>query len=135
MSRNILFVLEGGRAEPRFLGKMVTLLRTQIDYEMFSYRTNLHKMLDGMFIGDKIDTDLDFVEYLRSCKTNPEDVKVLSNKFSDIFLFFDMDPQDQNYDIEKVRKALVYFNDSTKNRKLYINYPMFESFSLWWRNK
>lgn len=128
MSRNILFILEGSRAEPRFLRKIITLTRTNDGYEFFSYNTNLHRMLSGMFVGDDIDDDLDFLEYLKSCKTNKDDAGVLDRKFSDIFLIFDMDPHDQNYDPDRVAKALSYFDDSTDNGKLYVNYPMLESF-------
>lgn len=127
MSKNILFILEGERTEPRFLKKIVTLMRTFDDYEIFSYGTNLYRMLDGMFIDDEIDTDLDFIEYLKSSKTGNNNPDILNQRFSDIFLFFDMDPQDQMYDPNKLAKASLYFNDSTDNGKLYINYPMFES--------
>ena len=127
MSKNILFVTEGKRAEPRFLEKFVALMRTYTDYKVFSYGTNLYKMIDGMFIGDEIDRDLDFIDYLRSCKTGNNDPSILDNKFSDIFLIFDMDPHDHFYDPERMLKALRYFSDSTDNGKLYINYPMFES--------
>ena len=127
MSKNILFVLEGQRTEPRFLRKIVSLMRTYDNYEIFSYSANLYQMLDGMFKDGEIDNDLDFIEHLKSCKTNKDDNQILEKKFSDIFLFFDMDPQDQLYDSERLLKAIRYFNDSTDNGKLYINYPMFES--------
>lgn len=47
-----------------------------------------------MFIGDDIDENLDFLEYLKSCKTNKEEIGVLDRKFSDTFLIFDIDPHD-----------------------------------------
>ncbi len=128
MSKNILFVLEGGKAEPRFLKKIITLMRTYSEYEVFSYKTNLHHMLDGMFVGNDIDEDLDFLEYLKSCKTNKDETGILNRRFSDIFLIFDMDPHDQKYDPDKMAKAISYFDDSTDNGKLYVNYPMLESF-------
>ena len=128
MSKNILFVLEGEKTEPKFLKKIVSLMRIYDNYEIFSYRANLYQMLEGMLKDGEIDSDLDFIEYLKSCKTNKEDQYVLEKKFSDIFLFFDMDPQDQLYDSDKLAKAIEYFGDSTDNGKLYINYPMFESF-------
>jgi len=128
MSKNILFVVEGERTEPRFLKRLVTVMRTYKDYKVFSYSANIYRMLEGMFINREIDEDLDFLEYLRSCRGQTDPDKVLDMEFSDIFLFFDMDPQDQKYDPEKLRKAVLYFNDSTENGKLYINYPMMESF-------
>lgn len=128
MSKNILFVVEGERSEPRFLKRLVTVMRTYDSYDVYSYRTNIHKMLDGMFVGDEIDSDLDFLEYLRSLKNDEEQMNMLNRSFSDIFLFFDMDPQDQKHDRERLEKAAQYFDDSTNNGKLYLNYPMLESF-------
>lgn len=128
MSKNILFVVEGGRAEPRLLKRLVKVMRTFDNYEIFSYNTNIHKMLEGMFIGDEIDTDLDFLEYLRSCRCDKKDKEVLSRSFSDIFLIFDLDPQDQKHNPDRLKKAAAFFSDSTENGKLYINYPMLESY-------
>ena len=126
MSKYILFVVEGERKEPRFLEHLFTLMRTYSNYKILSYKTNIHKMLDGMFIGESIDDDLDFLEYLRSIKE--AESEILNNDFSDIFLIFDMDPQDQKFDRNRLSKAAEYFNDSTENGKLYINYPMMESY-------
>lgn len=128
MSKNILFVVEGGRSEPRLLRRLVKVMRTFENYEIFSYNTNIHKMLEGMFVGDEIDSDLDFLEYLRSCKCDEEEKKTLGRSFSDIFLIFDLDPQDQKYNPDRLKKAAEFFNDSTENGKLYINYPMLESY-------
>lgn len=127
MTKDILFVLEGGRTEPRFLKALIRSTRDDRDYSVFSYGTSLHKMLEGMFEGGDIDTDLDFQEYLKSCRTGSGG-DVLDRTFTDIFLMFDMDPQDQNFDSRRVRKALDYFDDSTENGKMYINYPMLESY-------
>lgn len=128
MSKNILFVVEGERTEPRLLKRLVKVMRTFENYEIFSYNTNIHKMLEGMFIGDEIDSDLDFLEYLRSRKCGEEERKTLSRSFSDIFLIFDLDPQDQKHNPDRLKKAAEFFSDSTENGKLYINYPMLESY-------
>ena len=128
MSKNILFVVEGGRSEPRFLHNLMRTFRSDVSYDVFTYRTNIHKMLEGMFVDGDIDHDLDFLTYLRSASNNREDSEILNNRFSDIYLVFDMDPQDPKYDPEKISKAAGYFGDSTDNGKLYLNYPMFESY-------
>ena len=128
MNKNILFVLEGAKTEPRLLKHLVTFMRNQEKYEVFTYRTNIHAMLEELFEDDEIDMDLDFIECLRSCKTNRDQNDMLNKKYTDIFLFFDMDPHDQRYDAGKLTKAMDYFNDSTENGKLYLNYPMIESF-------
>ncbi|WII06907.1 hypothetical protein PED39_04780 [Methanomassiliicoccales archaeon LGM-RCC1] len=123
MTKDILFVLEGGEDGAQIPQGPHRSTRDDRDYSVFSYGTSLHKMLDGMFEGGDIDTDLDFQEYLKSCRTGSGG-DVLDRTFTDIFLMFDMDLQDQNFDSRRVRKALDYFDDSTENGKMYINYPM-----------
>lgn len=128
MSKNILFVLEGSWTEPRLLKRIVESMGLGMEYKVFCYNTNIHAMLDGMFVDDDIDEDLDFQEYLRSCRTGNDEGHILDESFSDIFLMFDMDPHDHRYDPKRLTKAAEYFDDSTDNGKLYINYPMVESF-------
>lgn len=53
---------------------------------------------------------------------------MLSKKYTDIFLIFDFEPQDNNFNKDTVRKMLLFFNDSTNNGKLFINYPMMQSY-------
>jgi len=43
-------------------------------------------------------------------------------------MVFDMDMHDPKADISKLEKMLRFFNDSTDRGKLYINYPMMESY-------
>ena len=43
MSKNILFVVEGGRSEPRFLHNLMRTFRSDVSYDVFTYRTNIHK--------------------------------------------------------------------------------------------
>ena len=42
-------------------------------------------------------------------------------------MIFDFDPQDSQYSTEKLDRLLRYFNNSTTNGRLFINYPMVES--------
>ena len=128
MSKNVLFVVEGSKGEPRFLDNLMRTLRSDADYRVFTYKTNIHKMIEGMMVEGEIDHDLDFLTHLRSVNNNMEDVSILENRFSDIYLFFDMDPHDPKYNPERISKAADYFNDSTDNGKLYLNYPMLESY-------
>ena len=43
-------------------------------------------------------------------------------------MIFDFDPQDNRYDEKKLAHMLQFFSDSTQMGRLYINYPMVESF-------
>lgn len=48
--------------------------------------------------------------------------------YSDIILIFDFDPPDNLFTSNKTIEILKYFNESSDMGKLYINYPMVESF-------
>jgi len=43
-------------------------------------------------------------------------------------LVFDLDPQDDKFDDDKIRKMETYFCESSDMGKLYLNYPMIEAF-------
>ena len=42
--------------------------------------------------------------------------------------FYYFDPQDKLYNAEKLYKLMEYFSESTEHGRLYLNYPMVESF-------
>lgn len=50
------------------------------------------------------------------------------DNFIDIFLIFDYERQDTYFSDETIRKMQQYFSDETDMGKLYINYPMVESY-------
>ena len=54
--------------------------------------------------------------------------KIFNERYSDILLVFDLDPQDNLFNRNKILKMLEYFHESSDMGKLYINYPMVESF-------
>ena len=43
-------------------------------------------------------------------------------------MIFDLDPHDRDAKFDIIRKMLVLFNDSSDKGKLFINYPMMQSF-------
>ena len=47
--------------------------------------------------------------------------------YSDVVLIFDFDPHDNRFSISRLSELLAYFNESTDEGKLYINYPMVEA--------
>lgn len=78
-------------------------------------------------------SDLDITAVLRSSNQvgqgDKEKLKGKSaNDFSDIFLAFDFDPHTADFDPVCVRRLMSHFCDSSDAGKLYINYPMVESF-------
>ena len=124
---NALFITEGSRAEPRFLESLWKKYRKD-GIEIYSYETNIHVLIGEIFNGDNIDEDLDLLQHLLSREQDPAEKEKLQRKFTDIFLVFDMDMHDERASIPRLEKMLKFFNDSANDGKLYINYPMLESF-------
>ena len=101
--------------------------------EVVSLNANLKKLyLEYESYGCEY-TDLDITAVLRSSQQvgqgDKEKLKGKSaNDFSDIFLAFDFDPHTGDFDAACVQKLMSHFRDSSDAGKLYINYPMVESF-------
>lgn len=126
--RRVLFIVEGKRGEPRFLQRMhQVLFNTKVE-NIYSYETVVYDLLEKMFPKGSEDEDLDVVSVLREQGVDESQRALLELEFSDIYLVFDMDPHHQKYDRLLLEKATGFFDDSTGNGKLYLNYPMLESY-------
>lgn len=125
--RQILFIVEGEETEASFIGSIghKLLKLNKGDYTIFSFNTSIYELYEAYKNGE-----YDYVvDYLVSEK-NLEISKDLTPKdaFSAIYLVFDFDFNYQKYTDEIIRELLEIFNNETENGKLYINYPMFESY-------
>ena len=76
---------------------------------------------------NEIDEYLDIRRVLKAREKNDHRKEKLSDKYTDIILVFDFEPHVDVPQFEKIEKMLKFFNDSTINGKLYINYPMMQS--------
>ena len=71
---------------------------------------------------------IDLLQNLKEHEHDPEKKKLFDARYSDVLLIFDLDPQAPDYSSEKIMEMLAYFVESSDMGKLYINYPMAESF-------
>lgn len=127
--RKLLFITEGKIDEPKFIDKVFSKCYSNIKYEYYAYSTDIHTLARLLFNGSNdIDEYLDIKGILRENEKDEHQRKKLSDIYSDIILVFDFDPQGNFPEFSKVRKMLKFFNDSTNNGKLYINYPMMQSY-------
>lgn len=126
--RNCLFILEGPKDEPKLLNSMFQEMKKD-DQHCYFFRCNLH-VLANLLMPNEDDEleDIDLLMTLKGRKNSAEDAEVLSHRYTDIFMVFDFEPQEGNPVFNKIRKMIAYFNDSTGNGKLYINYPMMQSY-------
>jgi hypothetical protein len=123
----ILFVFEGAKAEPKVFDSIGKLFLSEEDFRIIRYKCDLPSLYSHLKAnGDDLFRILPF-------KENGIDIpegKRLDTLFSQIFLFFDYDFQN-NIGLKNLNpilnKMLDFFDDETDNGKLYINYPMIES--------
>lgn len=123
----ILVLVEGQKTDPKLMKHLLDTYGISQSHEIVSYNTNIYTLYNEMFR----DGDPDSMDILQILKEREKDESVrtlLNQRFSDILLIFDLDPQDPLYAPEKVISMMQYFVESSDMGKLYLNYPMVESF-------
>lgn len=123
----VLVLVEGQKTDVRLMQHLFCLYGIDKKHEIISYNTNIYALYDKMFQ----DGDPEYLDILQSLKEHEQDVekkKLLNVKYSDILLIFDLDPQDPRFSAEKILEMVRFFVESSDMGKLYLNYPMVESF-------
>lgn len=125
---NILLIVEGKRREVDLFKRiLVCFPEIQLNTEnIIVYNTNiwsLNNSLINNFGDDWYLEEIDFLGYIKSLNPNLE-----RKKITDIFLVFDYERQDPNFNNDVIEYMLRFFNNSTDNGQLYINYPMVEAY-------
>ncbi len=149
----ILFIVEGKKLEPIFIRRMT--IAYAVDYELFSVQTNIHILYERLKSDDGY-TDVIPVlkeilqERIHTLESNGKknhkdltkanlDLRTLDQKFSSIYLIFDSELHHRGKNEKDVGEILkrncnnleemaAFFNNETEKGKLYINYPMMESY-------
>ena len=124
----ILFIVEGENDEVKFINRLFSICQDLKNYEIFSYKTNLHNLANLIAKNGEITDDFDIQLFLKSIEKDSDKKEILSQNFSDIILVFDFEPQQDVPHFDLIRKLALYFNESTENGKIYINYPMMQSY-------
>lgn len=133
--RNILLIVEGRKTEPKFFRQIRQ--KFDIDYKIYCLGTNIYTLYSKI---KELDFNCDIKSVLKDL--HPEQAQILNNKFAYTYLIFDCDAhhpkKEDGRDIKqivldnliKIKELLNYFNDETEpsRGKLYINYPMMESY-------
>lgn len=121
----ILFVVEGEVAEVVFLKAFERFIPIEIDEEIVTYRTNIYQLYTCLFrAGD----GADLIRVLKSREKDEKKKEILNDYFSEIYLLFDYDLHDSQYSDSKIYELMDYFDNSTENGLLLLNYPMLESY-------
>jgi len=128
MNKRILLIVEGPNDEKALVEKLWDRFDKGAYYSIYTYETNIYVLMNQLFEDGEIDKDLDLLRLLKS-QDVPESKRIRKDEnFTDIYLIFDLDPQDPGADFNLLRKMLRFFDDSSVRGKLFINYPMMQSF-------
>lgn len=125
-----LFICEGAKTEKKFCNLIIDkyFIKNNKEKEYVAFGTNIYGLYDEM----SQDQGLDVVELIKEKAKQKKDMynysKLEKGGFSEIYLIFDFDFQAPQYDDKKIKAMLDFFDNETEHGKLYINYPMIESF-------
>lgn len=126
--KRVLAIVEGESADFKLINHFFNLFFDD-EFYVWAYKTNFYALYDTLSLEDENNyDDLDIKQVIKSREASTEIKAKLDEKYTDIILVFDLDPQDQRFKEEKVYKMLSVFHESSDNGKLYINYPMVEAF-------
>ena len=124
---NVLYIVEG-ETEKSLLKRLWSRFEPDNSYEVYVYNTNIHVMIQSLFQEGELDEDLEIVRDLRSMEKDEEKRAILGKRFEYVYMIFDFDPHDSRVDMEKIAQMMDFFNDPGGNGRLYLNYPMVESY-------
>lgn len=130
LNNKVLFIVEGESDEVGFLNQLYKKCFGNREYDIYSYKTNIHTLAQILFNEypefDQDDIDIQLV--LKSKEEDEDKRKILAQRYSDVYLIFDFEPQHDHTHFDTLMRMITFFNDSTDHGKLYINYPMMQSY-------
>lgn len=130
------FIVEGP-SEAKLLNRMIKSLpdKTILDVMLIlPAEMNMYMLWNDV----KDEPDIDIISYLKEKSKSICEVlgEMNSDDFSEIYMFFDLDAQQDNIKcnnkdelIDVIKSMLNTFNNETDKGKLYISYPMCEAYS------
>lgn len=124
----ILVIVEGAKTDFNLMTRLLSVYGISETHQIVSYNTNIYTLYNQS--PDSYDEydNIDLLQILKEREKDEAKRALLNERYSDILLIFDLDPQAPDFAPEKVIKMTSYFTESTNMGKLYLNYPMVESF-------
>lgn len=130
MLKRILLIVEGDSDEVRFFRALFSCCYKKAEYQVVPYKANVHMLAQHLynyypkFEDDNVDIKL----VLSSMTSNKDKKELLRQHYTDVYMVFDLDPHHDHPHFDTVVRMINYFNDSTYQGRLYINYPMMQSY-------
>ncbi len=125
-----LLIVEG-KQEKNELFNLIFKCFPEIDIDMndvWIYGTNIYILYEDIVKEYDVDWDEQDVDLPYIISKKKDKWVQYKTDFTNIILVFDYEHHDPSYNEEKILKMQHYFCDSTDVGKLYINYPMIESY-------
>jgi hypothetical protein len=123
----ILILVEGARTDLRLMEHLLKIYGIDRKHEVVSYNTNIYTLYNEMF-KDNEPATMDILQLLKEREKDSTKKKLLDERYSDVLLIFDLDPHDPQFLANKILEMMQFFTESSDMGKLYLNYPMVESF-------
>lgn len=129
MSKNVLVITEGPRDELHLI-KSICIDLGIADVDFYSYKTDFHNFARIVLPNGalKPDDTVDLLLELKSHEPNEQEREKLSRTYTDIFIVFDFDPHVSKPEFEKILILAKYFTSSSDMGRLFVNYPMLQSY-------
>lgn len=123
----ILVLVEGEKTDYKLMDRLLRVYGINDSHEIVSYNTNIYTLYNQMFrSGDPASVDI--LQVLKEHERDEEKKRIFNNRYSDVLLIFDLDPHDPAFAADKILEMVMFFVESSDMGKLYLNYPMVESF-------
>lgn len=123
----ILMIVEGQKTDVALMNHLLSVYGINQNHEIVSYNTNLYVLYDQIFNDDNPES-IDLLQHLKEKEPDEKKKALFDIHYSDIILVFDLDPHDPRFSADKIIRMTEFFTESSDMGKLYINYPMVESF-------
>lgn len=130
MAKKILLIVEGKSDEVEFFKGLFKKCNKKTEYQVVPYENNIHVLAQELY-NNYNDFDEGYVDIkliLASIENDEKRKQLLYDTYSDIYMIFDFDPQHDHPHFDTIRRMISYFNDSTLYGKLFLNYPMMQSY-------
>lgn len=126
-----LFIVEGHNEKEKLLSMIIKCFPQMGMNEdnIIIYGTNIYDLYNEIVKEydsnwDELDVDLPFIVTRKLHYNDP----LRKQDFTNIVLIFDYERHDPLFSIDKISRMQSYFTDMADTGKLYINYPMVESY-------
>lgn len=126
MPNRVLFVVEDKKTDHNVSTILKRLLqKLDTDIIVYKYKTTIYDLYK--LIQTNPNSTFLSILWARDKKQFPPAIIKPNDAFSSVYLVFDFDPSSHLFSFKKCDFLIHFFNDETRNGKLYFDYPMSES--------